>query len=621
MIAFLLCLLQGPAATDAPPRFGEFRAEIRGLAEPSAAVVGPRGTVWIAEAFAGRVRSFAPDGEELTSWRLDALPGLPREPRGLALGPDGALYVSDALEQTVLVLDAQGKRLRTIGKRGSDPGQLREPRGLSLHGGRLYVADAGNHRISVFGTDGKPLTTIGRRGHGDGELLWPTDVAVSERGELFVADLGNQRIARFGAGGGFERAWGGRGPYSGLFHAPTGVAARGDAVHVADRDNHRVQVFDRDGNALHDWGVHAILPREGRGKLHYPSAIALAPDGSFVAVVEGFEDRVQLFGRESEARDAGPLAERTTTAHYEGGCAAAGNLLAVLEPAGPNLSIFDLSIGTPVEITRIGTLGTEPGRLLQPLGVAFDPAGRRVWVSDPLAHRLSEFALERAENAPLAFEPHMSRFVRALDLALAGFPAATWPPEPGALCRSAQGELFVADRANGRVLVLDDELRPAGVLGSPGTGPGRLLEPSAIAVAPDGRTVFVADARARCVQIFARDGASDGEVLATRARGPRYRPAGLAFDGRGTLWISAVDGHALLAVDLADRTQRTVGTADAPGLSRLEFFKPEGLARGADGGLFVIDAGNHRFQILDAQGGFLDAWGARFFLEPALRPR
>ena len=69
------------------------------------------------------------------------------------------------------------------------------------------------------------------------------------------------------------------------------------------------------------------------------------------------------------------------------------------------------------------------------------------------------------------------------------------------------------------------------------------------------------------------------------------------------------------------RSEATVGASSVSGLGRLEFFKPEGLARGAGGRLFVVDAGNHRFQVLDAAGAFLDAWGARLFLEPTFQKR
>ncbi len=616
-------LLLGAAARAGEVKFGQFQREITGLSEPGAAAVDAAGNIWVTERFSGRVRAFDPAGLEVDGFGLEALPGLPREPRGLAIGPAGEVYASDGVEQVVIVLDATGGNLRRIGRRGAGPGELREPRGIALVGGKLYVTDAGNHRVSVFGTDGKFERSIGRRGRGDGELLAPADVAVDEQGRVFVADLGNQRVVRFEADGSFARAWGGLGPYSGLFHAPSGIAVRGGHVFVADRDNHRVQVFDVEGQPVHEWGLHAVRPREGAGKLHYPSGIALSPAGDVALVVEGLEGRVQVFVAQDDLAADPPIVDRTSAAHYQGGCDVAGDLLAVVEPALPSVSIFDLTTGSAIEITRFGRSGATPGKLLAPADVEFDADGESVWVADPLANRIAQYSVRRTPGAALRFEPFLARFVREVDLsALPGVPATPWPTEPAALELTPQHEMLVADRANGRVLVLDRAFAFARSLGEVGTGPGHLLDPVAIAVADDAQTVFVADARGRKIQAFRRDGTPAGEWPLPRAEGGAgARPRGLALANQGGLWASAEDEHVLARFDAEGVWQSTIGTPGRAGLGRLEFFHPEGLARTPDGGVVAIDAGNHRFQILAPDGTFRTAWGSRLFLEPALRPR
>lgn len=42
----------------------------------------------------------------------------------------------------------------------------------------MIVADAGNNRLSVFTTEGKFVRTIGRKGSGPGEFVGPRGVAV-----------------------------------------------------------------------------------------------------------------------------------------------------------------------------------------------------------------------------------------------------------------------------------------------------------------------------------------------------------------------------------------------------------------------------------------------------------
>lgn len=54
--------------------------------------------------------------------------------------------------------------------------------------GRLYVLDSGNHRIHVFDGGGKFMRSIGRRGSGPGEFHMPIGLAITGADELVVND-------------------------------------------------------------------------------------------------------------------------------------------------------------------------------------------------------------------------------------------------------------------------------------------------------------------------------------------------------------------------------------------------------------------------------------------------
>src|SRR4030095_5643279 len=102
----------------------------------------------------------------------------------------------------------------------------------------------------------------------------------------------------------------------------------GERVFVADRDNHRIAVFDTHGARLSDWGIHALRPHEGAGKLHYPDQIAIDADATRALVVEGFENRCQLFGPAREADLVATQAqERNTASHFGAALDAAGDLI------------------------------------------------------------------------------------------------------------------------------------------------------------------------------------------------------------------------------------------------------------------------------------------------------
>ncbi|MCZ8511721.1 hypothetical protein O9H85_04645 [Paenibacillus filicis] len=81
-------------------------------------------------------------------------------PTDVCIAPNGDIYVSDGYGQYYIhQYDAKGTYIRSWGGRGSEPGQLIEPHGISVNlrgtEPELYVADRRNHRIQVFTLDGK----------------------------------------------------------------------------------------------------------------------------------------------------------------------------------------------------------------------------------------------------------------------------------------------------------------------------------------------------------------------------------------------------------------------------------------------------------------------------------
>jgi hypothetical protein len=91
------------------------------------------------------------------------------------------------------------------------------------------------------------------------------------------------------------------------------------------------------------------------------------------------------------------------------------------------------------------------------------------------------------------------------------------------------------------------------------------------------------------------------------------RPSALAWTQAGTLVLTDERRHAVLELDRTGQELRRIGQ---PGLGRAEFFKPRGIAIDASGRWWILDAGNHRVQILSPQGEFVHAFGSRLFTDP-----
>ena len=113
----------------------------------------------------------------------------------------------------------------------------------------------------TLGTSGRPsdtgATSIDFRTirHSGPPFYFPTNVALSPEGEIYVSDgYGNARVHKFAADGRLLCSWGEPGAGPGQFRVPHGIAVdRAGTVHVADRENSRIQLFSPQGKFLHEW--------------------------------------------------------------------------------------------------------------------------------------------------------------------------------------------------------------------------------------------------------------------------------------------------------------------------------------------------------------------------------
>ena len=198
------------------------------------------------------------EGRETHSFGGAEGPDALRFPDGIALSVEGLVFVADTGNDRVVVFDRGGQRLRHFGSRGARAGELRAPRGLAWDGQRLAVADSGNRRVQLFDGEGSPLAVID--GAGEARMRRPLGVAFDESGRLWVTDADRSRVSVFEGDGTLLADWGDQGWFPGLFSEPAGIATAVGLGFVADSENHRVQVFDAQGELVQRFGLHAILP-------------------------------------------------------------------------------------------------------------------------------------------------------------------------------------------------------------------------------------------------------------------------------------------------------------------------------------------------------------------------
>ncbi len=150
-------------------------------------------------------------------------------------------------------------------------------------------------RVGVFDFEERYLGEFGDGfGQGEGQLMLPVAMAFDSRERLYVTDEHNHRITVFDTDGNVLDTWGELGGGTGQLDGPAGIAIDGaDTVYVADQHNHRIQRFDPDGRHLGGWGGPGSAP----GELDMPWGLTTAPSGD-VYVADWRNDRVQRFTSE-----------------------------------------------------------------------------------------------------------------------------------------------------------------------------------------------------------------------------------------------------------------------------------------------------------------------------------
>ncbi len=265
-----------------------------------------------------------------------------QRPSGLAVDEENRIYIADAGNNRVQVIDDTGGFITEFGGRGWQRGEfdhptdialsfqrsyrhlyvadtrnnrvqycnfidqifytltetvddtpLDQPEGIGIgRNGEVYVVDTRNHRWMEFNIAGVPVVTHGSFGRGTEQLWNPTDLAVDTRGNIYIVDAGNHRIKKYDFSGNLITAWGSEGDKPGQLREPKCIALDDqNYLYVTDSGNRRVQVFAPDGTSVTAFSTPTLLA---------PVGIAISKTGHvFVSDTEANDIKVfQIFRKE-----------------------------------------------------------------------------------------------------------------------------------------------------------------------------------------------------------------------------------------------------------------------------------------------------------------------------------
>ena len=265
-----------------------------------------------------------------------------REVAAVATDSKDNVYVFNRGDHPMIVFDKDGNFLRSWGE-----DFFVRPHGITVGpDDTLYCTDDGDHTVRQCTLDGKVLMTIGVPGK-PAELFSGdpfnrcTHVAIDpQSGELYVSDgYGNSRVHKYTPDGKLLFSWGEPGTDEGQFNIAHNIVTDKDGwVYVADRENHRVQIFDRNGKFETQWP-----------NLHRPCALYITEEQNIYIGELGW------------------------------GMAVNRNLPNI----GPRISVVNTKGETLARIGHLG-YGLEVGQFISPHGICLD-SNQNIYVAE-VAH-------------------------------------------------------------------------------------------------------------------------------------------------------------------------------------------------------------------------------------------
>ncbi|MEM2317335.1 MAG: NHL repeat-containing protein [Candidatus Nitrosocaldus sp.] len=300
----------------------------------------------------------------------------------------------------------------------TEPGQFNSPYGVKFYGNKLFVADLRNNRIQIFEYDGSSWGYVSSFFSNTPTTVevYNDEIYVLEHRphhHLNVYDMDGNLVRSIGGSNDENRRVNYLHEFPGKFFHMVGLAVDDEGrIMVGDSANQRVQVFTNDGQLLFIFNGYEIYDA-----LHY------ADTGEYEYVV----------GATADDRFATPMDVDV----YD-------NMLVTIERRNGRIQVFELnygedgSIDSITKVASFGGVGSLPGYMSEPTGIAYDSNNGWIIASDTRNGRIQVFDI----NGNLQF-----------------FYGSTGSGErnlksPRLVDVSSDGLVAVADQENNRIVIL-----------------------------------------------------------------------------------------------------------------------------------------------------------------------
>ena len=250
---------------------------------------------------------FNRDGQLLENWtQWDNLFVRPHSVTISPYDPDRSVWIVDDWAQQIFKFSHDGKRLLlTLGEKGverEDQTHFGRPTDIAwLPDGSFWVSDGYvNGRIVKFDKNGTFVASIGKKGTGGwGEFNLVHCIVTDANGRLYIADRDNHRIQVYDANGTFVEMWPGIRRPSHLF------MQQDQHIWMADGEINRFVKYDLNGNLLTYWGTAGSFP----GAFSNNHTFSVDPEGNLY-VADYANYRIQKFTPKRNADKTRLIGER-----------------------------------------------------------------------------------------------------------------------------------------------------------------------------------------------------------------------------------------------------------------------------------------------------------------------
>ncbi|MFA6456675.1 MAG: fibronectin type III domain-containing protein [Bacteroidota bacterium] len=550
---------------------------------------------------------------------------------GITGDANGTIWVSDRDNNRVLRFDnAAGKANGAaadgvIGQAdfvtstsGRDQNSINGPRGVFINpAGKLYVTDEGNNRIMVFDSaatkgDGPNATYVfGQTDYFSafnptpptaGSVNYPEFLVVDNVYKLiWLADEYNHRIVRYHEG-----------------ETPVVIVAPAPPQNLAARRGNAQVTLKWNQNSENDFAQYRIY-----------GGTSVNPTTLLASTTGGKADTMKVI---ASLTNETKYYFRITAVNLNGMESGYSNEAEVTPSI---LTVAVGVLGTSDFVTNTGWTSPTDSTLSEPASVAIDPTTGKLFVADRDNRRVLRFGsaekyINGAKAEAVFGQPDfVSRVANNPTI------SASTMSNPNGVAVDATGRLWVADRDNHRVLRFDNASFKAtsgaadGVLGQPdfvtnvmGTSGGKMSSPSGVCADASGR-LWVADrANNRVLRydnaaakangalpngVLGQDSYSSSTTGTTAAT--MNAPWGVFFDVNGRLWVADRYNSRVLRFDNAAvkangaDANGVLGQADfltsATATTQSGFYEPRGVVVDAAGRLYVADEGNSRVMVYE----------------------